>query len=237
MKYQGGKSRIVKHLAPFLLEGLSGHGGRLVEPFVGGFNIVPEVSDSITEALCLDIHPGLISLYLALSKGWVPPCDVTENEYCRLRQERDWSNPMTAFVAFGCSFGGKEWGGYARSRKTTRNYAREGCTRLLSKVPSIQKCAFENVSYDQLDEPLDALIYADPPYRDTLSYTKTPFDHEKFYLWCEHHARCGSTVLVSEFFVPPRRGWDVIWERERAVTMALADSNERKTERLILVSA
>lgn len=114
MRYHGGKSRLAKRFAPILERALIDHHGRLIEPFVGGFNIRPILSGA-TSSICNDEHPGLICLYKAIQNGtFNPPKKVTQEQYNQLKDERDYSKPLTAFVAFGCSFGGKEWGGYAR---------------------------------------------------------------------------------------------------------------------------
>lgn len=140
MRYHGGKSRLAKKFAPILIEALSHHDGRLVESCVGGFNIVPALGDAVKSAICNDIHPGLICLYKAIqNRQFKPPKSLTRERYNELKDKRDYTNPLTAFVAFGCSFGGKEWGGYAqggfKSDGSPRNHCDESGRLLISKNP------------------------------------------------------------------------------------------------------
>ena len=149
MQYLGGKQRLAKLFAPVLDEALALGSGRLIEPFVGGFNILPSLAYA-RSALCADIHPGLIALYQALqSKVYVPPENLSEDRYQQLRLSSNWDDPNTAFAAFGCSFGGKEWGGYARNAKGD-NYALRARKSLLKKAKSMQGVEFLHTNYRTL---------------------------------------------------------------------------------------
>lgn len=230
MQYLGGKSRLAKKFAPVLQAALDEGIGMLVEPFVGGFNIVPTLR--LATAACFDIHPGLIRMYQALQHGWLPPETVTEAQYLALRDRCDWDDPLTAFAAFGCSFGGKEWGGYARN--TARDdYAKRARNSLRKKTKSMDWCVFKCQSFVDVQAPPGSLVYADPPYAETTRYRTGDFDHEQFYEWCETQSRRGARVFVSEFMVPNRPGWVPVWEHRRGVQL---NYDLLKTEYLIEVT-
>lgn len=231
MQYLGGKSRIAKHIAPFVQQALVQKDGKLLEPFVGGFNIVPAIEAQ--SVVCSDIHEGLICLYRALVDGWLPPSSLAEEEYQELRRVSDWGNPLTAFAAFGCSFGAKEWGGYARSGR--RNFALAAKKSLLKKLAYMDRCKFYARPYWQW-RPKNCVVYCDPPYKDTTRYKTLPFDHVAFYRWCEEASLNGCIVLVSEFYVPSH--WQVIWRATRHIMVTgKKQSPKTRTELLAVPSS
>lgn len=236
MQYLGGKSRLAKKFGPILDEALSDERfcGRFIEPFTGGFNLVPALKN-IREAWCCDIHPGLITLYRAIQDGsFVPPDTLSKAEWEELRRAGDWSNPLTAFAAFGCSFGGKEWGGYA-TNKAGRNYA-AGAKRLLKKKFS---GVFDQVTFrvnDYRTWPMycpPAVIYCDPPYQRTTGYRTGDFDHKHFFSWCERRSSEGHAIFVSEFSAPDH--WEVVWQLERKITVRADSRYTTKIDKLYKV--
>lgn len=58
---------------------------------------------------------------------------------------------------------------------------------------------FLNQSYDEVEIPQGALVFCDPPYRNTAGYSSGDFDHERFYAWC---LACENIVLISEYDMP-----------------------------------
>lgn len=219
MQYLGGKSRLAKRFAPILEAALATREGRYVEPFVGGFNIAPALR-GIRSALFADAHPGLIALYNALQQGWDPPEELPEWLYRCIRIAPDWSHPMSAVAAFGCSFGGKEWGGYARAPKhPERSYARHARNSLRRKFPVAFPAAFLCARYWELPPTAPAVYYLDPPYRNTTGYKVGAFDSARFDRWAESLIASGHVAFVSEFEAPAH--WPVVWEFERAMSCSL----------------
>jgi site-specific DNA-adenine methylase len=234
MNYPGGKSKLARKFAPILEAELTLRDGILIEPFTGGFNIVPALGPALKYAVCSDLHPGLISLYEAVAEGWSPPEDLSEEEYQAVRAMQDWSLPLTAFIAFGCSFGAKEWGGYARNARGD-NYCARASRSLLKKRASMERAEFLHRDYYCFGADVSgAVIYADPPYKNTLGYKTGAFDSARFYSWCEARAREDSVVFVSEFSVPERPNWEIVWYEDRAVTMDL-NSSTRTIRRDLLI--
>lgn len=76
----------------------------MVEPFVGGCNIISKMSG---ERYCYDINEYLIEMYKAVQNGWTPPAIITEEEYDYIRNNKDKDKPLTGFVGIGCSYSGK----------------------------------------------------------------------------------------------------------------------------------
>lgn len=234
MNYQGGKSRLARRFAPVLAPYLPGR--RWVEPFVGGFNLLPAVDvDRRASPYCADSHPGLVTLLRAVRDGWDPPCEVSEQRYADLRRAGDWRDPETAFAAFGCSFGAKQWGGYARNAKGD-NYAERARKSLLRKRPAMQGVEFAVADYRGAPVDERSIVYADPPYAGTLGYG-VDFDHDEFYAWCEACAALGAVVVVSEFTRPDRPGWRELWRHERRIQIDSRLDNARKVELLLRVAS
>ena len=228
MQYLGGKSRLAKKFGYILTERLAS-GGRFIEPFVGGFNLVPVLTPKVP--WCSDIHPGLIVLYQALQAGtFDPPEHITEDEYQALRARNDWSNPLSGFAAFGCSFGAIQWGSYARNA-TGKSYCAVARRSILRKTLHMSGVEFACADYRDAPVQSGDVVYADPPYLNTSVYKGTaPFDHEAFYEWCEACARIGASMFVSEFTIPDRPGWNQVWsiERQTAVDGRTTSREARK---------
>lgn len=214
MRYLGGKSRLAKKFAPILDAALLERDGNFVEPFVGGFNIIPALS-RVREALCCDIHEGLIGMYQALQNGWEPPENISEEEY-QVAKERRATDPRSVFMSFASSYGGKEWGGYARGEG--RNWTDESRRSLLHKATHFEGVEFRSFRFEDLPKTAPAVYYCDPPYRGTTKYKTGNFCHETFDLWCENRVAVGHIVFVSEFDAPSH--WSAVWEHVRRETTA-----------------
>ena len=74
------------------------------------------------------------------------------------------------FVGFGCSFGGKWFGGYARN-KTGTNYALQSKKSLMKDINTLMNARFICEDYRNVYLPDNCVIYADPPYNGCLLYT------------------------------------------------------------------
>lgn len=203
MRYMGGKSRIAKKIAPHLLTSERPH---YCEPFVGGGAVLCEVARSFQTVTAFDNHRDLINLYRAVQVGWVPPETITEQQYNNLRNEP--SSPLRTFAGFGASYGGKWWGGFARARKETRDYAAEWRRSLLKAQavgmfdPHVHFAArsfFDLIPEGDLSR---CVIYCDPPYSGTTGYTTGQFDHPLFWKTLQGWAERGAEVFVSEYTAP-----------------------------------
>jgi DNA adenine methylase len=130
VQYVGGKKTIARWVRD-VVAAQRGDSGTYIEPFVGGGSVYAAVAPSFPRAGFGDLHPDLIALWAAVAEGWLPPENISEDDYRTVR-----AGPVCAlrgFVGFGCSFGGKWFGGYARAPKTPeRNYAAQ-CRRWIVK--------------------------------------------------------------------------------------------------------
>ena len=208
MRYMGGKSRIAKKIREHLI----GHGAtKYVEPFVGGGAVLASVARDFEHILAADAHVDLIAMYQAIQDGsFTPPETVTEEEYRDLKASAP--SPLRTFAAFGASFGGKEWGGYARARtdkgvtrastaaETRRNLARYAKAGMFD-----EHVVFRGSSVFDLELPEDlsgTVIYCDPPYGNTTGYKTGRFDTTKAWELYRAWSGRGAHVYVSEYAGP-----------------------------------
>jgi len=150
-----------------------------------------------------DYNVNLITMWMAVQRGWVPPENVSEAEYRAIRSDPNGDPALRAFVAFGCSWGGKWWGGYGRHKAGDPTSGLSGASArdLLKKAPLLQGVTFTALSYEQMVIPCGSVIYCDPPFAGTTQY-KDRIDHAAFWEWVRRQS-ASNQVFVSEFTAPP----------------------------------
>lgn len=193
MQYLGGKRRIGARIAA---EINARRATRSVvwEPFCGGLGVTQYLGGPVVAG---DVDPALIELYKALQRGWDPPSVVSEAEYQAARRLPD-NDPLKAFIAYGCSYGGKRWGGYARS--PGRNYAAGSRRALLEQIAACTETRFECVDFFTVEPSMfNGVAYFDPPYRGVTGYTGG-FDHDRFEALAHRWGALNpGRVIVSEY--------------------------------------
>lgn len=227
MQYLGSKNRLSKEILP-IIEKERQFAQAWVEPFVGGANMIDKVGGV---RIAGEINEYLVALWKDLQEGRVMPTTITEEEYYRVKENKDEDKALTAFVGFLCSFGGKWFGGYAKNSKGD-NYADRGSRVLQKQIEKLKDVDFTNCSYDEIEIPPMSLIYCDPPYKGTTKY-KDDFDHEKFYQWCRDRAKEGHTVFVSEYSAPD--DFTCVWEKEVKTVLDKNRQDSFRTERLFTI--
>lgn len=159
-----------------------------------------------------DSHKYLIQMFKALQNGWIPPENISEQEYFEIKKNVDKSPELSGFVGFGCSFGGKWWGGYARYVTKNGNHARESKNSLMKKIKGLKDAKFFNKSYSEFLGIENAVIYLDPPYKKTTGYTnEVEFNHDEFWNWVRENSK-NNLVFISEISAP--KDFVSIWEKQ-----------------------
>jgi len=195
MRYLGGKIKIGKRIGdvlnaiPCTL---------YIEPFCGSCGVSQHITHPYK--ILSDYNAYLITMWRALQLGWQPPDRIDEDTYQRYKNSPVVEDPLTAFIAFGCSFAGKWFGGYARSG--SRNYAQNARNSLLKRINKLKNATFISLNYVEWSFTKGALIYCDPPYRNTTQYDAVDsFDFDLFWdlmrLWSQQN-----TVIISEYTAP-----------------------------------
>jgi DNA adenine methylase len=215
MLYMGGKGRLGRPLADVILASTVKR-ETYIEPFIGGGNLFKHLGPKFAAVHVGDVHEELMLMWGAAAGGWVPPDTVGEAEYKAVRASP--ASPLRGFVGFGCSFGGKWWGGYARSECNGNDYyarhAAKSVNEIARLLPPHVPGTLRRASYEEWT-PLvtrETVVYADPPYANTTKYKGT-FDHGEFWRMMGHWTDIGASVFVSEYTAPS--GWAPIWSKEQ----------------------
>jgi len=224
MRYMGSKGRYAKHIVPILMaehEDTQWH----IEPFVGGGNLFSNVLAS--KKWGNDTAKYAVALLEGLSNGYKPPENVTEDYYREVKENPESFNPAeVGFLAYCCSYAGKEWGGFARgngSNGQARNFASEQVRNLEKQRKGLIGARFTNMSYLKMNIPTGSTVYCDPPYENTTGY-KGGFNHTEFWSWCNSLVDKGCKVLVSEYTAPD--DWSCVWSK--SVTNSLTKDTGSK---------
>ena len=225
MRYFGGKFANRKEISTFL-ELHRKKGQVFLEPFCGGCNIVSEMSG---KRIANDVHTSLVMMWQALQDGWIPPTEVSEEEYKIVRKLDDCA--LKAFVGFGCSFGAKQWDGYARGGD--KSFALEAKKSSLRKIAKMKDVTFYNKSYLEFT-PKNQLIYCDPPYKNTRGYNGTDkFDHDLFWQTMREWSKY-NTVFISEYQAPP--DFECVWQKEKKLRIRTKNGCEVRIEKIFTIN-
>ena len=226
MQYMGGKSRISKQIAEILNSAID-KDTPFVSLFCGSCAIESKVQTDVK--ILNDKHPYLIAMWKALQNGWTPPDVMTKEEYYRVKSNMDENPALTGFVGFGCSFGGKWWGGYAKDKRGD-DYCGQAKRGLLKDLSGVVNATFTCLDYKDVEIPDGAVVYCDPPYANTTGYTFGQFDTNEFWKYMRQLSkRCD--VYISEESAPD--DFECIWSKEKVRTLEKSDNVGRvKVEKL-----
>ena len=213
MQYFGGKQRISKPLAEFLNSKLK-EGQTFVDLFCGSCNVVAKIDDNRLR-MANDKHKYLIAMWKSLQEGWIPPDNITREEYKYIKNNKDELPHLTGFVGFGCSFAGRWFEGYAYNSKGF-NYcmcSKKSCIKKLKKLNGV---VFTNKNYNEVNIPSGSLVYCDIPYKGTKPYCKSEvgvFNHDEFYQWVRDNSNTYD-IYISEYKKNVPSDFEIVWEIE-----------------------
>lgn len=229
----GSKRRIAKEIIPIILKDL--HTDQwYVEPFVGGCNLIDKVDHQYK--IGADNNTYLIAMWKALQNGWIPPTQLSKEEYMNIKDDYKtqggiYPDYLIGYVGFNCSFRSKWWGGY-NGNDLTRDYMGQTNRSTMKQVPFIfiKDIVFYNDGYETLVIPDKSIIYCDPPYANTTKYGKVEFDSDRFWQWCREKATEGHKVFISEYNAP--EDFICIWQKE--ISSNLGATKKTATEKLFI---
>ena len=224
----GGKSRIVKPISE-IINNNAGADKTFVSLFCGAVNVESKVK-GFDRIICNDNHEYLIALLQAVQQGYIPPGNISEEQYKHIRNNKDkYPKELVGFVGFGCSFGGRWFEGYTRGEN--RNYCLEAKKSLLRKMETLKQAEFICGDYRNVDIPQGSVIYADPPYSNTTKYSTGDFNSNEFWEYMRKLAKAGNTVYISEQTAP--EDFICVWEKPLRRTLDVnKENNFIITERL-----
>ena len=170
-------------------------------------------------------------MWRALQDGWIPPEEISKEQYKYIKEHKDENMALSGFVGFGCSFGGKWFGGLA-SNKRGDNYCRRANKSVLKDMGGLQNATFLCLDYKDVEIPQGAIVYADPPYDKTTGYSLGDFDSNEFWDYARKLSET-NIVLISEEKAPD--DFVSIWHKEQKRMIDNVNKNIfTKTENLFV---
>ena len=172
-------------------------------------------------------------MWKELQKGWIPPDIITKEDYYYIKENKDEKPYLTGFVGFGCSFGGKWFGGLASNKKGD-NYCARAERSLMKDISGLINAEFSCLDYKDVIIPKGSIVYADPPYAKTTGYDKIvgEFNHEEFWEYMRKISK-DNKVFISEQEAPD--DFECIWKKEQTRTLDYNKNNQpKKTEKLFI---
>lgn len=225
----GSKNRHAKEMLPIILKDRKPEQW-YVEPFVGGFNMIDKVDGN---RIANDINHYLIDFARKLQEGWLPPEEISENDYKDIKDNKDsYDNYLLGYVGFQLSYGAKWFGGYRRDKTSDRNYSLEAFNNVKKQAPLLKDMVIDCGEYHDLSIPDNSIIYCDPPYANTTKY-KDDFDHDMFWCWVRDMSEQGHKVFVSEYNAPD--DFKCVWEKTVNNTLTKQTGSKQGVERLFVL--
>lgn len=232
IKYVGSKARIAKDIVPIIQKCIDDNGINVyVEPFVGGGNTLTEIK--CKHRFAYDKNYYLIDFWKALQSGWqIQNESMSKELYDDIRQNKDkYPTHIVALAGFCATYNAKWFGGYAgivhTKAGTIRNYYDEAVRNVIKQVSAIQGVNFICSDYRDIKVPQGAVIYCDPPYKETTGYQDS-IDYDHYWQWIRDVSK-NNYVLCSEYEAPD--DFECIWYKDLTTTLDNA-SRSKATERL-----
>ena len=235
MVYQGSKNRLAKYICPILQEYIDKNNiVAFIDCFCGGANIVDKIN--CKNRIASDYNEDLIALLKYAQSDndlTIAPKSCSFEHYSDVRNNRTtgkYSQEYVALIGYCASYGGRYYdGGYGRDSKGGRSIYTERVANLKEQAPNLKDIKFYVKDYrDYLKLGIkNALIYCDPPYKNTKQYSKQSINYEEFYNFCREMSK-DNIVVISEYTMPD--DFVCIWQKERKV---LQKSDRVKGEKAV----
>ena len=236
MKYMGSKRRIVNDILPIMLK--YNKNNVFVDLFCGSCSVIQEVPTTYRR-IANDKNRYLIEMFKSLVDGKQFPSIINKETYSFHRdlynKERKGEALLTreqyaeiGWYGWMASYNGRFFsGGYSGHNVLTtngkpRDYIKEQINNTLKSLSSLKGIEFVSCDYNDVDIPLDSIVYCDIPYKGTKQYeTSKNFDYERFYEWCRKN-KDNYKIFISEYSMPS--DFICVWQKE--ITNAM---NQTKT--------
>ena len=229
MKYMGSKNRLSKELVPIIQSYITSETKGYLEPFVGGANVIDKIN--CTKKFGSDNHKYLVAFLDALSNGYEPPINISEDEYKYIKtHQEEYSDEFLGYVGFQLSYGAKWFDAFRRDKIGKRKYDEEAYRNIMKQSPLLKGIKFKHCKFQDINNIEGFVIYCDPPYKDATSYLTGDFPYEEFYDWCREKSK-NNIVLISEYNMP--NDFECIWSKEYKCLMhSNKESNDDKNKRV-----
>lgn len=206
MRYLGGKSRIKRNIAEYI-NANSDHNQPLISLFCGSCAV--ESLLDFDKKILNDLHPHLIAMWRDLQDGRDFPDIITANDYLEIKAHQNDDMGLAGFVGFGCSYGGKWWGGLARERRGD-DFCKTPKASLMKDFEGVKTATFLCGDYREVEIPDNAVVYSDPPYKNATGYATGAFNTEEFWEYMRKISK-NANVFISEESAP--EDFSCVWEK------------------------
>ena len=140
----GSKNRLSKELAPIIQSYITEETKGYLEPFVGGANMIDKIA--CDKRYGSDSHKYLIAFLDALSKGYEPPKNISEEEYKYIKtHQNEYSNEFLGYVGFQLSYGAKWFDTFRRDKIGKRKYDEEAYRNVMNNHPRINRICITTI--------------------------------------------------------------------------------------------
>lgn len=228
MRYMGGKSRIAKQIITAIQrERESNYIDCFVSLFCGSCSIESKIKAN--KKILNDKHEYLIAMWKAVQNGYKLPDVITDEQYKYIKSHKDEDKALSGFVGFGCSFGGKWFGGLARNKKGD-NYCARANQSIYKYLDGLKNAEFSCLDYKDVIIPNGSVVYADPPYANTTGYSTGAFNTDEFWNYMREISK-NNMVFISEENAPD--DFECIWQQDFKRMLDVNKANIfMKTEKL-----
>jgi DNA adenine methylase len=231
MQYLGSKRAIAKNILPIILRDRK-KGQTYVEPFLGGANTFYQVDGP---KIGNDINPYLIALWEGVRSGRSLRDFSYSRERFNLHKERWYNNRsnslfVTAAYGYIPTYSGLFYDSFCIHNAKGTDYINQRITSIEKQINGMKDAVLYNANYYEIPIPDNSIIYADPPYKNTVQYKGSKnFDSESLYDWLQVLHWLGCRVYLSEYTAP--KYFTKIWEKPILSTFG-GGSNKLRIERL-----
>jgi len=240
--YHGGKLKIGNEIAKVISAQVKKQNFDVkgyCEPFCGMLGVYQHIPDHFqnltSNLLAGDLNNSVILMWQDAQKGWIPPTNVSEEEYNKLKTSTDLAEK--GYVGHQYGFGGKYFKGYAPKYGKNIN-STSASNRVVNIAKKLKDVVFSHGEYTQFSDLKGFVIYCDPPYNSTESHYASKFNNKDFYDWCITMSK-NNLVFVSEYNTPDN--FIEIWSKSNKLSGVSKSEGEHKskvrTEKLYFISA
>lgn len=236
MKYVGSKNKISKYIIPILQKVINDNNiDTYIEPFVGGANVIDKIK--CENKIGYDKNEYLIALLNAIKEGYIPPKDMTKEEYTLIKNNMSlFPKKLVGVAGFCATYNGgwmRRYGGKAQTKSgKIRNYYDESVRNLLAQSKNLLGVQFLHSEFQDINIEENCVIYCDPPYiNSSYEMYQGDFPYELYYEWVKQKSK-NNVVVCSEYWMPD--DFVSIWEMEVRMSLDNKNSKQNRVEKLFV---
>lgn len=174
-------------------------------------------NDGERERLGSDANESVVMFVdAAANKGWLPPRNMTESEWNKLKHSGK-PSALAGFAGCALSFGGNYMAGFSGlydKKKSVKDYISAAKRKIEKTAPLLEGVHLRAGDYDSFKRPSGCIVLFDPPYESSRvgkpNKLFSQFDTDKFWRYAEDLSQ-DNLVFVCEEDAP--KGWVCVWKK------------------------